>query len=149
MRKKVSSDLLAYYEIVDVVLFENPEVPHHHKVLYLLLLRFENIVTLKCYPCQDTIALHLKTCSRSISIWGRELEMMDWLRIRKIPWKGKTKNVYDLYMPLPNSRFVPLPVSSRKGKKVVLYPSQEDTNSTPSTTLQDGATAYMSDRVTG
>lgn len=141
--KPLSEDYLRYIEIEDILWLRNPEIPHHHKALYQVLLRHENIKTLRCFPCQEDLALHLKTSSKSISRWARELELTDLIRIREVRKGKKTKLFYDLYAPRPNMKFNALPNRLRKDQKVVSYPSQTCTNSTSSTIPQDGVSGYM------
>lgn len=129
-------------KLYHIIWLQNDLVPLTHKGLYTGLLSFENEFTLECSPCQETLARRLKTSSRSISTWARELEMMDWLRIRKVPFTGgKEKNLYDLYMPQPNSVFRPLKGNS----KAVHYDSPTSILLTPSMIRESGFLDYMSE----
>lgn len=80
---------------------------------------------------------HLSMSERPLRNYLRELEKADLIRIKKVLWKGKKKNLYELYAPRPKTGGSDAAPSG----KIVHFPIPTLMNSTHGTIPRNGNTA--------
>lgn len=132
--RRLSEDHKAYLSFHRDLWQKRNDVSDGSRALYCCLLTYENLKTNQCRPCQETLARHLSTSTRSISRRTRELETKNLCRTELIWWQGKKKLIYTLYTPCPSNATGA--ILGEPTAKIVPFPSPSSIGSTSSTTLK-------------
>lgn len=134
--RRFSPDHKAYLAFHKVLWQRMEHVSFGARAVYAYLLTFENWKTNIARPCQETMCHHLSMSERPLRNYLKELEKADLIRIKRIIWRGKKKNLYELYAPRPLSGgSVAAP-----SEKIVHFPIPVLTNSTQGTIPTNGST---------
>ena len=137
MKKKIDPSFKAYLELVRT-LMRKRSVSRDARSVWMYLSTYENFKTNTAQPGIRTICRELLMSPNTLGKLLDELAAAGLVLFSSTPKKNGQLNVYTLIAPQPDS-----PSSAETGGNLVPFPSQNSTNSTPSTTPSGGNSAFI------